>query len=119
MNQIYGIKNCDTVKKALAWLNAHAIPYTFFDVKSCGLTLKQVEAWRAALGAEQLINQRGTSWRQLTQAEKTAALTPQGLAIVLANPSLIKRPLLETGSGLYVGFSESQYATLFGIPPTP
>lgn len=113
MTRVYGIKNCDTVKKALAWLNANNIEHEFFDVKTCGLTLKQIDQWRAAVGADTLINKRSTTWKQLSPADKDKVLTPQGLAIVLANPTLIKRPLVEHNDSVSVGFSDQQFNALF------
>lgn len=113
MTRVYGIKNCDTVKKALAWLNANNIEHEFFDVKTCGLTLKQIDGWREAVGADTLINKRSTTWKQLSQADKDKVVTQQGLAIVLANPTLIKRPLVEHNASVNVGFSESQFTALF------
>lgn len=116
MIRVYGIKNCDTVKKAVSWLNQHNIEHEFFDVKTCGLTLKQIEAWREALGADTLINKRSTTWKQLSPSDKERVLQPQGLAIVLANPTLIKRPLVERGDGISVGFSDVEFAALFNTP---
>lgn len=116
MIRVYGIKNCDTVKKAVSWLNEHNIEHEFFDVKTCGLTLKQIDAWREALGANTLINKRSTTWKQLSPTDQERVLQPQGLAIVLANPTLIKRPLVEHHDGVSVGFSEAQYSTLFHSP---
>ncbi len=113
MIHVYGIKNCDTVKKAVSWLNEHNIEHHFFDVKTCGLTLKQIEHWREVVGAETLINKRSTTWKQLSPEDKERVLQPQGLAIVLANPTLIKRPLVEANDKIHVGFSEETYATLF------
>lgn len=113
MIHVYGIKNCDTVKKAVSWLNEHNIEHTFFDVKTCGLTLKQIEQWREALGADTLINQRSTTWKQLSLEDKDRAMQPQGLAIVLANPTLIKRPLIEVNDDIHVGFSEDKYSSIF------
>ena len=113
MIHVYGIKNCDTVKKAVTWLKEHNIEHEFFDVKTCGLTLKQIEAWREALGADTLINKRSTTWKQLPPADKDRVLQPQGLAIVLANPTLIKRPLVEVNGEIYVGFSEDSYREIF------
>jgi arsenate reductase len=112
---VYGIKNCDTVKKAVAWLKEHNLEHTFYDVKTCGLTLKQIDAWRTLLGPETLINKRSTTWKQLTPEEQTRVLQPQGLALVLANPTLIKRPLIEFNEHTLVGFNEEEYAKVFAI----
>lgn len=113
MIRVFGIKNCDTVKKSVSWLKDHNLEFEFFDVKTCGLTLKQIEAWRNLLGAETLINKRSTTWKQLTPEEQARVMQPQGLALVLANPTLIKRPLLEVNSEVHVGFSEEQFQEIF------
>jgi arsenate reductase len=116
MIHVYGIKNCDTVKKAVSWLNRHHIEYEFFDLKTCGITLKKIEGWREAIGADALINKRSTTWKQLSQADQDRVLQPQGLAIVLANPSLIKRPLVELNDKISVGFSEAEFTAFFNLP---
>lgn len=113
MTRVYGIKNCDSVKKAVAWLNQNAIAHEFFDVKTCGLTLTHLEQWREALGADVLINKRSTTWKQLSPVDQERVLQPQGLAIVLANPTLIKRPVLEHDKTICVGFDEANYRALF------
>lgn len=113
MTCVYGIKNCDSVKKAVAWLNENNIPYEFFDVKTCGLTLTKLEQWREALGADVLINKRSTTWKRLSPVDQERALQPQGLAIALANPTLIKRPLLVHNEAVYAGFDAQTYSEIF------
>ncbi len=113
MTCVYGIKNCDSVKRAVSWLKDHNIEYEFFDVKTCGLTLTHLEQWREALGADTLINKRSTTWKQLSPEDQERALLPQGLAIALANPTLIKRPLLEHKETITVGFNDAQYEAIF------
>lgn len=111
MNRLFGIKNCDTVKKAQAWLQQHAVPYTFHDFRKDGINHEQVSAWHAELG-DALINRRSTTWKQLSEADKAAAQTDP-VALLLANPTLIKRPLLDTGKVRSVGFKDEDYAKLF------
>lgn len=108
---IYGIKNCDTVKKARAWLESEGIDYRFVDMREEGITREQVAQWIERLGTEQLINKRSTTWKQLGAAEQ-ASISSAGAAIdlVVAHPTLIKRPLLETGSHLGTGFKPVDYA---------
>lgn len=115
MTRVYGIKNCDSVKKAVSWLNQNTIEYEFFDVKTCGLTLSHLEQWRETLGADVLINKRSTTWKQLSPVDQERVLQPQGLAIVLANPTLIKRPILEHGTTVNAGFDEANYRALFNL----
>ncbi|MDN3640400.1 Spx/MgsR family RNA polymerase-binding regulatory protein [Simiduia curdlanivorans] len=111
MNTLFGIKNCDTVKKAQAWLKQHEVAYSFHDFRSDGLTDAQVRGWHKELGDE-LLNRRSTTWKQLTDAQKREAEVDP-VALILANPTLIKRPLLDTGATRYVGFKPAQYAQLF------
>lgn len=113
MTRLFGITNCDTVKKARQWLEAAGIDYAFADLRGSALTRPLVELWLKTLGAQTLVNNRSTTWRQLSQAEQTLAMTPQATALILANPTLIKRPLLEHAGKLYVGFSEANYAAIF------
>jgi arsenate reductase len=113
MITLYGIKNCDTVKKARDWLGAQKIEYTFHDFRVDGLTQQQVAAWINELGLETLVNKRSTTWKELdttTQAdfnEKTA------VTIITENPTLIKRPLLDTGKIKTVGFKDADYTKIF------
>jgi len=111
MNTLFGIKNCDTVKKAQAWLKQHEVAYSFHDVRSDGLTDAQVRGWHMELG-DDLLNRRSTTWKQLTDAQKREAEVDP-VALILANPTLIKRPLLDTGATRSVGFKPAQYAQLF------
>lgn len=115
MIDLYGIKNCDTVKKARQWLDQHAVEYRFHDFRSDGLSAEQVEGWLHELGADTLINRRGTTWKQLdddTRAQLDAA-GRGAVAAVLAQPALIKRPLLDLGHQRVVGFSADKYRELF------
>lgn len=112
---VYGIKNCNTVKKALAWLDARQIPYVFHDYKKEGLSAARLESWIAQTGWEALLNKRGTTWRKLdkTRQEKiTGAEAAQQL--MLENTSIIRRPLIEQdGKVKVLGFEENEYLTTF------
>lgn len=111
MVTLYGIKNCDTVKKARKWLEQHHIEYRFHDFRADGVTLPQIQAWHSELG-DALINRRSTTWKQLTDAERSQA-EAQPAGLLLANPTLIKRPLLDTGTQRVCGFKADEYNTLF------
>ena len=111
MTTLYGIKNCDTVKKARKWLEQQQIDYGFHDFRADGVTLAQIQTWHAELG-DALINRRSTTWKQLTDAERSQAES-QPAALLLANPTLIKRPLLDTGKQRLCGFRADDYAELF------
>ena len=110
MIHIYGIKNCDTMKKAFAWLDSHGIAYTFHDYKKSGAEESQLITWAAQADWEKLINTRGPSFRKLPP-EKRADLTQQkAFALMLDNPSMIKRPIIESGRTLLIGFDADEYA---------
>ena len=114
---LYGIPNCDTVKKARTWLGARAHAFDFHDFKKQGLDAATVEAWLEQLDWEVLVNRKGTTWRKLTEAERAAVTgKDSALALMLAHPSVIKRPVLQGPGLLQVGFSDDQYRTLFGTP---
>ena len=111
---LYGISNCDTVKKARKWLDTADVDYAFHDFRVDGLDEPQVIAWVNELGWETIINRRSTSWRELEPAARDAMSNTTAVSAILAAPTLIKRPLLDTGESRYVGFSEASYAKLFG-----
>ena len=107
---MYGIKNCDTIKKARAWLESHSIDYDFHDYKAAGIERAKLEAWSNNVGWEKLLNRAGTTFRKLPDADKQALDARRALALMLAQPSMIKRPVLELGRGkLLVGFSPEIY----------
>ncbi len=112
---LFGIKNCDTVKKAQKWLNNLNIEYAFHDFRSDGITSDQVQRWLTALGAETLVNKRSTTWKTLRAAQQEQVINdiPKAIDIICANPTLIKRPLLEYKTNYHVGFKEIQYQTIF------
>ena len=107
---IYGIKNCDTMKKARAWLDDHGVAYVFHDYKSEGIARETLEAWMKAAGWETLLNRAGTTFRKLDDAHKENLTEKKALALMLEQPSMIKRPVLETGGKLLVGFKPEVYA---------
>lgn len=113
---VYGIKNCNTVKKALDWLQRHKVAYEFHDYKTRGITQAKLRNWSKQVGLEDLVNRKGTTWRQLDDATR-AAITTQASAIALMEekPTVIRRPLIEDdGNVLLVGFDESAYSEQFG-----
>lgn len=111
MNTLYGIKNCDTVKKARSWLEQHAIAYQFHDFRTDGLLEAQVTAWHSALG-DALINRRSTTWKQLAETQRKRAETAP-VALLVEHPTLIKRPLLNVDETYHVGFKTELYSRLF------
>lgn len=110
---LYGLKNCDSVKKARKWLEEKGIDYRFHDFRGDGLSKDQLQQWLARLGSEVLINNRSTTWKQLTDQDKKLAMGDTASAVVLANPTLIKRPVLEHGDKILVGYSPEEYENLF------
>jgi len=110
---IYGIKNCDTMKKARAWLDGRGIAYEFHDYKTAGIERAQLEGWARAVGWETLLNRAGTTFRKLPEADKAGLTERTAIALMLAQPSLIKRPVLDAGGTLLVGFQPERYAGTF------
>jgi arsenate reductase len=107
---IYGIKNCDTMKKARAWLDKHGVEYAFHDYKSAGIEREQLERWSKKVGWETLLNRAGTTFRKLPDKDKNGLSEKKALALMLAQPSMIKRPVLDLGGGkLLVGFTPERY----------
>ena len=107
---IYGIKNCDTMKKARAWLDSNGVAYEFHDYKAAGVDKDKLKAWSDRVGWETLLNRAGTTFRKLPEADKEGLTEKKALALMLAQPSMIKRPVLELGSKLLVGFKPEVYA---------
>ncbi len=111
---LYGIPNCDTVKKARTWLASEGHAFDFHDFKKQGLERATVAAWLEQLDWEVLVNRKGTTWRNLTDAQKAAVTNKAGaLEAILQNPSLVKRPVLEGAGKLAVGFKPEQYHAIF------
>lgn len=113
MITLYGIKNCDTVKKSRDWLAKNNIAYQFHDFRADGLAQEQVKTWIADLGLETLVNKRSTTWKELAEDTKASFNEKNAVAVIAENPTLIKRPLLDTGAGKYVGFKDAEYAKIF------
>jgi arsenate reductase (glutaredoxin) len=108
---IYGIKNCDTMKKARAWLDKHGVEYAFHDYKSAGVDRVQLEQWCKKVGWEVLLNRAGTTFRKLPDKDKNGLDEKKAIALMLAQPSMIKRPVLDFGRGkLLVGFAPESYS---------
>ena len=108
---IYGIKNCDTMKKARAWLESHGVDYAFHDYKSAGIEPARLERWCKAVGWEVLLNRSGTTFRKLPELGKQGLDSTKAIALMLAQPSMIKRPVLDLGGGnLLVGFKPEAYS---------
>lgn len=111
---IHGIKNCDTMKKAFAWLDAHAVAYDFHDYKKVPPTKAQLTAWCRAAGWEKVLNRAGPTFRKLPDAAKENLTQANAIELMLSNPSMIKRPILEAGDTLEIGFKPELYAAVLG-----
>jgi len=110
---IYGIKNCDTMKKAFVWLDAHAIAYDFHDYKKVAPTKAQLVTWCRGAGWEKVLNRAGPTFRKLPDGAKENLTQEKAIALMLGNPSMIKRPILESGTTLEIGFKPERYTELF------
>jgi len=111
---IYGIPNCNSVKKALSWFTDHQLSFTFHDYKKQPPTAEQLKKWMQEVGSERLINRKGTTWRTLTAEEQAQANTEKGaIHLMMAKPSVIKRPLIESTKGIILGFDEPEYQSAF------
>ena len=111
---IYGIRNCDTMKKARAWLDARGIAYDFHDYKAAGIDAARLAGWARQVGWETLLNRSGTTFRKLPDADREGLAERKALALMRDQPSMIKRPVLEFGGRLIVGFKPEIYAEAFG-----
>jgi arsenate reductase len=114
MTTIYGIKNCDTMKRARAWLEGHKVEYDFHDYKSEGIDRTTLEGWVKKLGWDALLNRAGTTFRKLPDADKEGLTEKKAITLMLAQPSMIKRPVLHAKGKLTVGFRPEEYKQLFG-----
>ncbi len=112
---VFGIKNCDTVKKARRWLDAHEVAYQFHDFRQDGLDKKTIEHWLQSVEWETLLNKRGTTWRKLDDPRKDSLDQATAVALMLENPTLIKRPVVETENGCMVGFKDTEFAEKLGL----
>ena len=113
MTTIYGIKNCDTMKKAFTWLDKHGVEYDFHDYKKAGVEKAKLEAWVKKAGWETILNRAGQTFRKLPDADKANLTERKAIALMLAQPSMIKRPVVEKGTALLVGFKPDDYARVF------
>jgi arsenate reductase (glutaredoxin) len=114
MIQLYGIPNCGTIKKARAWLEGRGVEYRFHDYKRDGIDEPRLRGWVDELGWEALVNRRGTTWRRLPEEVREQMDTEAAIRIMLETPSIIRRPLLDTGELRHLGFSETDYERLLG-----
>lgn len=112
MIKMYGIPNCNTIKKARKWLDVNNIAYTFHNYKKDGVPEKELKKWVKGVGWEILLNKRGTTWRKLDDTTKNNVNETLAIKIMLDNPSIIKRPVLEHGKNILVGFAENEYKEL-------
>lgn len=111
---LYGIPNCDTVKKARTWLSEQGIAYDFHDFKKAGVSRELLQAWLSLLGRDVLLNRRGTTWRALPQNRKDAVVDDESaIALMMEAPALIKRPVLDRDGAVHAGFSADQYLQIF------
>lgn len=111
---IYGIKNCDTMKRARAWLDAKGVTYRFHDYKAAGVSRDRLEGWAATVGWQTLLNRSGTTFRKLADHKKEGLTTERAITLMIEQPSMIKRPVLEAGGKLLVGFKPEEYAATLG-----
>jgi len=111
---LYGIRNCDTMKKAFAWLQDYGVDHAFHDYKKQGVTRGALQRWCAAAGWEKVLNRAGTTYRKLPDEAKADLDEAKAVALMLEQPSMIKRPVLETGDTVEIGFRPERYADLFG-----
>ena len=111
---IHGIRNCDTMKKAFVWLGEHGVDYAFHDYRKEGVTRAKLESWCDAAGWEKVLNRAGTTFRKLPEEARQDLDRDRAIALMLDQPSMIKRPVLETGGAIEIGFKPERYAALFG-----
>ena len=112
--RIYGIRNCDTMKKAFAWLDEHGVPWDFHDYKRDGAPVERLPAWAKAVDWERLANTRGPTWRKIPEPDRQALDEVRALALLAAHPSAIRRPVIEAGKQLLLGFDADEYARVLG-----
>jgi len=110
---VFGIRNCDTIRKARRWLDGQGVEYSFHDVRSDGLSRTQLESWVKTLGWENLLNRRGTTWRKLPEAVRDNINKRVAVKLMLEQPAMIKRPVLDLGNSMHLGFSEETWIRLF------
>lgn len=114
MATLYGIPNCDTVKRARVWLAEHRVPYEFHDFKKSGINQAMIDGWLRHVTYEALLNRKGLTWRGLSEGMKASAADDAGaIALMLEFPSVVKRPVLDTGISIHVGFTPELYQQIF------
>ena len=113
VTKLYGIKNCDTIKKARKWLTENGVEYTFHDVRSDGIDAETIESWVQQVDWETVLNRRGTTWRKLDSAVQESTNRDNVVALLLAHPAMIKRPVLNVGGAVTIGFKDNQYQAIF------
>ena len=113
MTILYGIPNCDTVKKARQWLATHHVTYQFYDLKKSGITRPTLNNWIDKIGMDSLINRRGTTWRMLSETKKNSLDKNAYIKLICKYPTLIKRPVIDTGAQILVGFDQEKYKHVF------
>lgn len=111
--KLYGIANCDTIKKARNWLDSHEIGFEFHDYRKQGLDNSLLESLESALGWESMVNRRGTTWRALPETTRNGIDRDSALRLMLENPAIIKRPILVSNGQCLIGFNEQQYREIF------
>lgn len=114
MIKVFGIKQCSTMQKAFAWLEAQPLAYEFHDYKKLGIDAETLTLWCSELGWQALVNTRGTTWRKLDEADRTDLDQAKAIRLMIANPSLIKRPLVLGGKEALLGFDAARYAQILG-----
>ena len=113
---LYGIPNCDTIKKARGWLREHDIDFVFHDYRKQGVSPQQLQSMATELGWEAMLNRRGSTWRTLPEDVKASIDQASALGLMLDNPAIIKRPILDADDRLHIGFSSQQYEEIFNRP---
>jgi arsenate reductase len=111
--KVYGIRNCDTMKKAFAWLDAHGVAYEFHDYKKSGVPVDRLAAWAKTVGWEKLANTRGPTWRKIPDAEKAGLDEAKMLHLLQQHSSAIRRPVIECGRKVLLGFEDGEYSRTF------
>ncbi len=112
---VWGIPNCDTMKKARRWLDEHGVEYTFHDYAKAGIDADKLQAWSDKVGWDQLLNRRGTTYRKLDESDRSGIDEAKAIRLMAEHPSLIKRPVIERGDEIVVGFDDTLYTKLFGL----
>ena len=113
MITVFGIKNCDTIKKARNWLTDHSIDYQFHDVRTDGIDAEKIEYWIEQAGWESVLNRRGTTWRKLDSSIQETINADTVTALLLEHPAMIKRPVLDVDGAITIGFKADKYQTIF------